>query len=145
MTHCADLLVFHVHCCAFHTAMRLLLFCALFSPSSSLAWRDPGFCINCPDRVLVCHCNSTLAISPVLRHLWNQFHLFSFVATEKCAHHPGSNLISNFPCSFYLLEMWVLILALVCVVSVLELLMPVLCGIKCLLYLTLLPARALIS
>ena len=27
------------------------------------------------------------------RHFWNQFHLFSFVATDKCGHHPGSSLI----------------------------------------------------
>ena len=64
------------------------------------------------------------------RHLWNQFHLFSFVATEKCAHHPGSSLILNFPCSFYFLNILVLILALVCVVSVLELVMPAPCGDK---------------
>ena len=76
-------------------------------------------------------------------HLWNQFHLSSCVATEKCAHHPGSSLILTFLCSFYLLEMLVLILALVCVVFVSELLMPVPCGIRLLLYLTLLPARAL--
>ena len=43
--------------------MRLLLLCALFSLSLSLAWRDPGFCINCPERILVCHYNNTLTIS----------------------------------------------------------------------------------
>ena len=67
------------------------------------------------------------------------------ILSEKCAHHPRSSLILNFPCSFYLLEMLVLILALVCVVSVLELLIPVPCGIRHLLYLILLPARALTS
>ena len=46
--------------------MRLLLLCALFSLSLSLAWRDPGFCINRPDRILVCHYSNTLAISRVL-------------------------------------------------------------------------------
>ena len=65
-THCADLQVVHVHCCAFHTAIRVLLLCALFSLSLSLAWRDPGFCINRSDRVLVCHYSNTLAISRAL-------------------------------------------------------------------------------
>ena len=66
VTHCADLLVVHVHCCTFHTVMRFLLLCALFTLSLSLAWRDPGFCINRPDRVLVCYYSNTLATSRAL-------------------------------------------------------------------------------
>ena len=46
--------------------MRLLLLCALFSLSLSLAWRDPGLCINNPARVSVCYYNNTLAISRTL-------------------------------------------------------------------------------
>ena len=46
--------------------MQLLLLCALFSPSLSLAWRDPGFCINRPARVSACYYNNTLAISHTL-------------------------------------------------------------------------------
>ena len=125
--------------------MRLLLLCALFSLSLSLAWRDPGFVSTVPTRSWFVTTTTHLLYLVPFRHLLNKFHLFSFVATEKCAHHPGSSLILNFPCSFYLLEMLVLILTLVCMVSVLELLMPVPCGIRRLLYLTLLPARALTS
>ena len=46
--------------------MRLLLLCALFSLSLSLAWRDPGFHINHPIRVSACCYNNTLAISRTL-------------------------------------------------------------------------------
>ena len=46
--------------------MRLLLLYALFSLSLLLAWRDPGFCINHPARVLVCCYNNTIAISRAL-------------------------------------------------------------------------------
>ena len=66
MTHCTGLYVAHIHCCASHTAVRLLLLCALFSLSLSLAWQDPGFCINRPARILVCYYNNMLAISRAL-------------------------------------------------------------------------------
>ena len=56
----------YVHCCAFHTAVRLLLLRTLFSLSLSLAWRDPGFCINLLDRVLICHYNNALTICRAL-------------------------------------------------------------------------------
>ena len=46
--------------------MRMLPLVCPLSLSLSLAWRDPGFCINCPDRVLVCHYSNTLAISCAL-------------------------------------------------------------------------------
>ena len=46
--------------------MRLLLLCALFSLSLSLAWRDPGFCISRLDRVFVFHYNNTFGISRAL-------------------------------------------------------------------------------
>ena len=45
------------------TAMWLLLLCALFSLSLSVAWRDPGFCINRPVRVSACYYNNMLFIS----------------------------------------------------------------------------------
>ena len=39
---------------------------APFSLSLSLAWRDPGFCSNHPDRVLACYYNNSLAIPHAL-------------------------------------------------------------------------------
>ena len=111
--------------CAFYTAIWLLLLCALSSPSLSLSWRDLGFHINHPASILVSlrqHARyirypcTIFAINPIS---------FIFIATEKYGHYPGSSWILTFPCSFYLLEMWILILALVYVASVLEPLIPI--------------------
>ena len=43
--------------------MQVLLLSTLFILATALAYRDPGFCINCPSRAVVCYHKDSLEIS----------------------------------------------------------------------------------
>ena len=116
------------------------------------------FCINRPDSVLVCHYSNTLAISCALLPSLESVPSLFLCCNRKMRPPPRVQLDLDFSSPFffffftflfyrpfYLLEMLVLIRALMYVVPVSELLMPILFGIRHLLYLTMLTARALTS
>ena len=46
--------------------MQVLLLCTLFILATALAYRDPGFCINCPSRAVVCYHKDSFEISRAL-------------------------------------------------------------------------------
>ena len=46
--------------------MQVLLLSTLFILATALAYRDPGFCINCPSRAVVCYHKDSFVISRAL-------------------------------------------------------------------------------
>ena len=46
--------------------MQVLLLSTLFILDSAIAYRDPGFCINCPSRAVVCYHKDSFVISRAL-------------------------------------------------------------------------------
>ena len=60
---------FNILPCSFYSVyptMQLLLLSTLFILATALAHRDPGFCINCPSKAVVCYHKDSFAISRAL-------------------------------------------------------------------------------
>ena len=53
-------------CYSVYPTMQVLLLSTLFILATALAYRDPGFCINCPCRAVVCYHKDSFVISRAL-------------------------------------------------------------------------------
>ena len=95
-----------------YPTIQVLLLSMLFILATALAYRDPGFCINCPSRAVVCYHKDSFVISRVLSPSLERILCLYLSANRRMRLPPRLklNLVCPWSCCLEVMLAWILTL-----------------------------------